>query len=106
MMAAARRSPMKPWSSHEENRLLIWSAMGKSLADFARAVGRRPGGVRLKLMRLRANPALRPPEFTEDQTDAAAASACAASADAPPATDAAAPRVKVACGPADTPEGT
>lgn len=88
MMAASRRSEMKLWSPAEENRLLIWSTFGKSIADFARANGRRPGGVRMKLMRLRADPALRPPEFSQDQTDAAA------------------PRVKVACGPADTPDGT
>lgn len=87
-MVASRRAPVQPWSPEEENRLLLWSVAGKSLADFARAGGRRPGAVRLKLMRLRANPALRPPEFTETKADAAA------------------PRVKVACGPADTPDGT
>ncbi len=88
MMAASRRSLVRLWSPEEETRLLVWSVMGKPIADFARASGRAPGAVRLKLMRLRADPALRPPEFTD------------------PSTDAAAPRVKVACGPADTPDGT
>jgi hypothetical protein len=89
MMAAFRRSPMRLWSPGEETRLLIWAMTGKPLADFARAVDRAPGCVRTKLYRLRANPLTRPPEFTErDQPDAAA------------------PRVKVACGPADTPDGT
>ena len=90
-MAASRRAPVQPWSPEEETRLLMWSIAKKPLADFARACGRRPGSVRLKLMRLRANPALRPPEFTETKTDT---------------TNTAAPRVKVACGPADTPDGT
>lgn len=87
MMAASRRSEMKLWTAPEENRLLVWSILGKSIADWARANGRKPGGVRMKLMRLRADPALRPPELSEQP-------------------NAAAPRVKVACGPADTPDGT
>lgn len=106
MMAASRRSVIKPWSEGEEARLLIWALARKSLADFARACGRSPVSVRIKLWRLRGDALLRPPEFTQDQPNAAAASACAASADAPLPTDAAAPRVKVACGPADTPDGT
>lgn len=81
-----RREPVKPWSPQEENRLLLWSLTGKPIADFARACGREPGGVRVKLCRLRADPLTRPPEF--------------------PNRDAAAPRVKAACGPADTPDGT
>lgn len=89
MMAASRRSPIEPWSPAEEMRLLLWAMSKKSLADFARAGGRSPGSVRLKLMRLRADPLTRPPEFTQqDQPNAAA------------------PRVKAACGPADTPDGT
>ncbi len=87
MMAASRRSAIKPWSEGEETRLLIWAMARKSLADFARACGRSPVSVRLKLLRLRADPVTRPPEFS-DQPNAAA------------------PRVKVACGPADTPDGT
>lgn len=62
-MSAAEQ---KLWSPAEESRLLIWSLAGKPIADFARASGRTSTSVRVKLCRLRANPALRPPEFSQD----------------------------------------
>lgn len=75
-----------PWSPEEETRLLIWAMAKKPLGDFAR--GRRSAvSVRLKLMRLRADPLTRPPEFTTTTTLS---------------TDAAVPRVPSARGPNDT----
>lgn len=74
-----------PWSPEEETRLLIWAMAGKPLCAFAR--GRRSAvSVRLKLMRLRANPLTRPPELTTTTLS----------------TDAAVPRVPSARGPNDT----
>lgn len=77
-MSAAEQ---KLWSKPEEARLLIWAIAGKPLADFARASGRSPTSVRVKLCRLRSDPETSPPDFTQD---------------------AAVPRVPTARGPSDT----
>jgi len=76
----------KLWTPAEEARLLLWATTKRPRCciDFARATGRTPRSVRMKLHRLEANPETRPPQFAASLTDAAV------------------PRVPSARGPSDT----
>jgi hypothetical protein len=89
------RRVTRPWTPKEEAELLLRITMTKrgACVGHAAAHGRSERSVRMKLHHLLKDPANRPPDFK-----AALASYRAAS----PATDAAAPRVSLACGPTGT----
>lgn len=65
----------RPWSKEDETALLLTKVTRRPIGEWARAHKRTPRAAYLKLMRLRRDPALKPPEFSSATSPASPAAA-------------------------------